>query len=94
MKDVWNAMADPTRRSILSMLQKRDMTAGEIGEQFEVSGATISHHLKILREAGLVTSEKEKQTITYRINLTVFQEFLASIAAAFGTGGINHEKDE
>ena len=94
MKDVWNAMADPTRRSILSMLQKRDMTAGEIGEQFEVSGATISHHLKILREAGLVTSEKEKQTITYRINLTVFQEFLASIAAAFGTGGINYEKDE
>ena len=94
MKDVWNAMADPTRRSILSMLQKRDMTAGEIGEQFEVSGATISHHLKILREAGLVTSEKEKQTITYRINLTVFQEFLAGIAAAFGTGGINYEKDE
>ena len=94
VKDIWNAMADPTRRSILTMLQKREMTAGEIGEQFEVSGATISHHLKILREAGLVTSEKEKQTITYRINMTVFQEFLAGIAAAFGTGGTDHEKNE
>lgn len=86
-KDVWGAMADPTRRDILTMLQKRDMTAGEIAEQFEVSGATISHHLKVLREAGLVTSEKEKQTITYSLNTTVFQEFLKSIAAAFGQKG-------
>ena len=54
MKDVWNAMADPTRRQILTMLQKKDMTAGEIVEQFDISGATISHHLKILREAGLI----------------------------------------
>lgn len=87
MKDIWNAMADPTRREILTMLQKRDMTAGEIAACFAVSGATISHHLKILREAELVVSEKEKQTITYRLNMTVFQEFLAGIAAVFGTGG-------
>ncbi|MCR5109777.1 MAG: autorepressor SdpR family transcription factor [Ruminococcus sp.] len=87
MKDVWNAMADPTRRSIMTMLQKRDMTAGEIGEQFEVSGATISHHLKILREAGLIVSEKEKQTITYSLNTTVFQEFIKEIADIFGQKG-------
>lgn len=92
-KDVWGAMADPTRREILTLLQKHDMTAGEIGERFEVSGATISHHLKILREAGLVTSVKEKQTITYSLNTTVFQEFLKSIAAAFGQKGEEyHEK--
>lgn len=93
MKDIWGAMADPTRREILAMLQKRDMTAGEIAERFDVSNATISHHLKILREAELVTSTKEKQTITYRINMTVFQEFLAGIAAAFNTGGNEHEKE-
>ncbi len=80
-------MADPTRRSIMTMLQKRDMTAGEIGEQFEVSGATISHHLKILREAGLIVSEKEKQTITYSLNTTVFQEFIKEIADIFGQKG-------
>lgn len=87
MKDIWSAMADPTRREILQLLQKRDMTAGEIAEQFDISGATISHHLKILREAGLVTSTKEKQTITYRLNMTVFQEFLAGLAGMFGQGG-------
>ena len=93
MKDIWGAMADPTRREILSLLQKQDMTAGEIAERFEISNATISHHLKILREAGLVLSEKEKQTITYRINMTVFQEFLAGIASAFQMGGNTHEKE-
>lgn len=86
-------MADPTRREILSLLRKRDMTAGEIADRFNISNATISHHLKILREAELVTAEKEKQTITYRINMTVFQEFLAGIAAVFGKGGDSHEKE-
>lgn len=86
MKDIWGAMADPTRREILNMLRKRDMTAGEIAEQFEISNATVSHHLKILREAELVLTEKEKQTITYRLNTTVFQDFLAGIAAVFGKG--------
>ena len=87
MKDVWNAMADPTRRMILTMLQEKDMTAGEIAEKFDISGATISHHLKILREAELVLSFKEKQTITYSINTTVFQDFLKGIAAMFGKDG-------
>jgi len=87
VKDVWNAMSDPTRRQILTMLQKTDMTAGEIGEQFDVSGATISHHLKILREAGLIISTKEKQTITYSLNTTVFQDFLKGIADMFGGKG-------
>ena len=92
MKDIWGAMADPTRREILTMLQKQDMTAGDIAARFESSNATISHHLKILREAELVIPEKEKQTITYRLNMTVFQEFLAGLAAVFGTGGTSHDE--
>ena len=91
MKDIWGAMADPTRREILSMLQKQDMTAGEIAERFEISNATISHHLKILREAGLILAEKEKQTITYSLNMTVFQDFLKGIAGFFGVKGDNDE---
>lgn len=87
MKDVWNAMADPTRRKILTMLQEKDMTAGEIAERFEISGATVSHHLKILREAELVRTFKEKQTITYSLNTTVFQDFIRSISDMFGRGG-------
>lgn len=92
MKDVWNAMADPTRREILTMLQSGEMTAGEIADRFEISNATVSHHLKILREAGLITSEKEKQTITYKLNTTVFQDFLKGIAAVFGMKGEGNEK--
>lgn len=84
MKDIWNAMADPIRREILNLLQKKDMTAGDISSQFSVSAATISHHLKILREAGLITSVKEKQTITYSLNMTVFQDFLKQISNIFG----------
>lgn len=92
MKDVWNAMAEPTRREILTMLQSGEMTAGEIADRFEISNATVSHHLKILREAGLITSEKEKQTITYKLNTTVFQDFLKGIAAVFGMKGEGNEK--
>ena len=80
-------MADPTRRKILTMLQEKDMTAGEIAESFEISGATVSHHLKILREAELVLTFKEKQTITYSLNTTVFQDFIKSISDMFGRGG-------
>ncbi len=91
MKDVWNALADPTRRQILTMLRDGDMTAGEIADRFDISAATISHHLKILREAGLLLSEKEKQTITYSLNLTVFQDIMKSMADFFGMKGDNHE---
>ena len=91
MKDIWGAMADPTRREILTLLQQRDMTAGEIAERFALSGATVSHHLKILREAELVLTEKEKQTITYSLNLTVFQDFLNGIAGFFRVTGEDNE---
>lgn len=97
MKDVWNALADPTRREILTRLQKQDMTAGEIVACFSVSGATISHHLKILREADLILAQKEKQTITYRLNTTVFQDFLKHIAKVFGQSqqeGFYHETEQ
>ena len=91
MKDIWGAMADPTRREILTLLQQRDMTAGEIAERFALSGATVSHHLKILREAELVLTEKEKHTITYSLPLTVFQDFLKGIAGFFGVKGEDNE---
>lgn len=84
MRDVWSALNDPTRRKILALLKKKDMTAGEIAERFETTGATVSHHLTILKSAGLVTSTKNAQTITYSLNTTVFQSFLKSIAEFFG----------
>lgn len=80
MSDVWSALADKTRRAILTKLRARDMTAGEIADGFELSKATVSHHLSILKDAGLITGERRAQTITYRLNTTVFQEFLKGVA--------------
>ena len=87
MNDVWSALSDATRREILTMLRDRDMTAGEIADRFALSKPTVSHHLNILKQAGLITGEKRAQTITYRLNTTVFQDFLKSVAALFDREG-------
>ncbi len=93
MSDVWSALADPTRREILTLLQKQDLTAGEIGSHFAFSGATMSHHLKILKEAELVRTERQAQKIIYSLNLTVFQEFLKGMMSMFGTQEEHHEEE-
>ena len=58
------------------MLKQSDMTAGEIADKFNISKPSISHHLDLLKQAGLVTSRKEGQFITYSINLTVVDELI------------------
>ena len=77
--DTFKALSDPTRREILNLLKQKEMTAGEIVEHFQVSGATISHHLSILKQAGLVDDQKSWKYIYYRLNLTVFEEILSWI---------------
>lgn len=74
---VFKALSDPSRRKILQMLSERDMTAGEIAEQFEMTKPSISHHLNLLKQANLVLDERQGQTISYSLNTTVFQEVLS-----------------
>lgn len=76
MNTVFKALNDPTRREILQLLQQKDMTAGEIVEQFDISGPSISHHLDLLKQANLVTAEKNGQFIYYSLNTTVVDEIL------------------
>jgi ArsR family transcriptional regulator, arsenate/arsenite/antimonite-responsive transcriptional repressor len=76
MNTVFKALNDSTRREILEMLKKKDMTAGEIVEKFNVSGPTISHHLDLLKQADLVSSKKNGQFIYYSLNTTVFDEIM------------------
>ena len=80
MNKVWHALADETRRNILKLLHYSDMTASNIASQFSCTQATISHHLSVLKDAGLVTSKKSAQTITYSLNTTIWQEFCCMIA--------------
>ena len=74
MRDVWEAMSDKTRREILSMLKERNLSAGEIADKFNLTKATVSHHLSVLKAAGLVDAEKHAQTVVYSLNMTVFAD--------------------
>ncbi len=74
MNIIFKALNDPTRREILDLLKEKNLTAGEIADQFNISKPSISHHLDLLRQAGLVVSVKEGQYIYYSINTTVMDE--------------------
>ena len=76
MNNLFKALNDPTRRNILEMLKEKDMTAGEIADQFNISKPSISHHLDLLKQASLVVAVKEGQFIVYSINTTVMDEML------------------
>ncbi len=76
MNTLFKALNDPTRREILELLKDKDLTAGEIADKFNISKPSISHHLDLLRQAGLVVSVKEGQFIYYSINTTVMDEML------------------
>ncbi len=76
MNNVFKALNDPIRRDILDLLKDKDMSAGDIAEHFNIGKPTLSHHLDLLRQAGLVTSEKQGQFIIYSINTTVLDEML------------------
>jgi ArsR family transcriptional regulator len=73
----FKAIADPTRREILHLLRKEEMTAGDVAARFDMTKPTKSHHFSVLKEAGLVTSRREGQTIWYALNTTVLEDVLA-----------------
>ncbi len=72
----FRALADPTRRDILGMLRDGDLAAGEIAEHFPMAFASVSHHLQVLRDAGLVLTRRDGQRIIYSLNTSVFQDAL------------------
>lgn len=76
LNDTFKALADPTRRQILRLLRKGDLTAGEIAGHFNMTKPSISHHLNLLKQARLVLSERKGQYIVYSLNTTVVQEVL------------------
>jgi DNA-binding transcriptional ArsR family regulator len=77
--NTFKALSDSTRREILSLLASGSMTAGEISEKFEMTSATISHHLSVLREAGLISDEKKGKYICYELNMSMMDEIMSWI---------------
>lgn len=76
MNTLFKALNDKTRREILDLLKDRNMSAGEIADQFDMSKPSISHHLDLLKAAGLVSSEKKGQFVIYSINTTIIEDLL------------------
>ncbi|NNF34458.1 MAG: winged helix-turn-helix transcriptional regulator [Saprospiraceae bacterium] len=81
MNAVFKALNDETRRQILDMLKERNMNAGEIADNFNISKPSISHHLDILKRAGLISSVKNGQFIEYSLNTTILEDLLNWIIA-------------
>lgn len=87
------ALNDPTRREILRALRAGDLTAGDIASRFSITAASISHHLNVLREAGLVQSQREGRTIVYSLESTVFQEFVNQLMTMLDAGEDGRAED-
>ena len=85
-----NYLNSPARRQILELLKKGPMSAGEIGSHFDMTGATISYHLKLLKKADLVFETRDKNYIYYQLNTSVLEEIMLWISDLKG-GGQNAE---
>lgn len=90
ISETLKAISDPVRREILEMLNKGEMTAGEISSRFDLTDATVSYHLSTLKKAGLISETRNKKYIIYELNISVFEEVLIWIRSL---GGEKNEKD-
>ncbi len=89
--ETFKALSDPARRRILELLKNGRLSAGEIGSHFDMTGATISYHLGILKKADLVLESREKNFIYYELNTSVLEEIMLWISELKG-GTSNVEK--
>src|SRR6516225_1118327 len=77
INEVFKALADPTRRRILQLLQDGEMTAGELAQRFDMAKPSVSHHFNVLKQADLIVSRRDGQQIYYGLNTTVVEDMLA-----------------
>lgn len=87
INDAFRALSDPTRREILRLLRRRDLTAGELAERFPLARSTLSGHFNVLKAAGLIVSERKGTTIVYSLNVSAFEEAMAAVLELLGKGG-------
>src|SRR6202041_4162437 len=88
----FKALADPTRREILSLLRRGEMTAGHLAERFDMTKPTMSHHFAVLKEADLLTSRRDGQQIWYGLNAAVVQDLMAWAMDLMGGNGERPEE--
>ena len=86
LTEVLKALSDPTRREIVRLLRRRDLTAGEIAERFPLAKSTLSGHFNVLKHAGLVVAERRGTTLVYSLNVSALEEGLLGLLALFRIG--------
>lgn len=91
--ETFKALSDPVRRDILELLKKKSLSAGEIGSHFDMTGATISYHLSILKKAGLVEETRVKNYIYYELNTSVLEEIMVWLADLQGYSSANRKTE-
>ncbi len=84
IQKTFKALSDKNRREILDLLKEGPMTAGEIGQHFPVSGATMSHHLSMLKDAGLILDDRQGKYIYYELNTSVVEELISWVSGLKG----------
>lgn len=88
--ETFKALSDPIRRDILTLLKKGELSAGDIASNFDISNATISYHLSLLKKANLILEKKHKNFIYYELNISVFEEI--SLWISQFSGGTKNER--
>ncbi len=91
LQQTMKALSDPIRREILNLLKKGRMSAGDIVDHFEVTGASISRHLSVLKEADLIRDTREGKFIFYELNASVLEEIMLWIAELKGENDHDEE---
>ena len=91
LQNTLRALADPIRREILNLLKQGRLSAGEIGEHFPVTGASISRHLSLLKDADLIRDTREGKFIYYDLNASVLEEILLWVS---DLKGVNNNAEE
>ncbi len=86
LQNTLKALADPIRRQILEMLKAGRLSAGEIAERFPVTGASVSRHLSVLKEADLIRDSREGKFIYYELNASVLEEIMLWLSQLKGDG--------
>jgi len=92
MNEVFRALGDPTRREILRLLKRGDMSAGDLAERFPLAKSTLSGHFNVLRHARLIVAERRGTTILYSLNLSAFEEAMSAVLALLETRRQGKEK--
>ena len=91
--DFFQALSSPYRREIIRLLKWRDLSAGEIAAHFTISQPSVSRHLEVLKNAGIVTSRRQANQVIYSLDLTAVQGVLVEILGLLGRGEAGCESE-